>query len=179
MECVGRVLKETGLKIVPYEDCHADAVTSLVLGIQNGEAKIGLTLEEQPDLQDIGGYFLSDGGGFWVALREDGDGVDDGAVIGCIGLQKRENGCGILKKFFVAKPFRGRESGVAAALFKALMDHAARCRMKALVLDTPSVATRSHGFYRRAGFVRVTGEDLPVAYDFPDRDSLLFMKVLD
>ena len=93
-------------------------------------------------------------------------------------MQKRENGCGILKKFFVAKPFRGRESGVAAGLFRVLMDHARRCGMKALVLDTPSVATRSHGFYRRVGFMEVTKEALPVEYEYPDRDSLLFMKFL-
>jgi len=42
------------------------------------------------------------------------------------------------------------------------------------VLDTPSVATRSHAFYKRMGFKQISEADLPVQYDYPNRNSLFF-----
>jgi len=42
------------------------------------------------------------------------------------------------------------------------------------VLDTPSAATRSHGFYRSVGFVQIERSELPMRYDFPERDTLFF-----
>jgi predicted N-acetyltransferase YhbS len=44
-----------------------------------------------------------------------------------------------------------------------------------VILDTPSVATRAQQFYRRAGFVQITREQLPIPYEYPDRDSVLFL----
>jgi salicylate hydroxylase len=44
-----------------------------------------------------------------------------------------------------------------------------------VLLDTPAVATRAQQFYRRAGFEQITREQLPVPYEYPDRDSLLFL----
>jgi hypothetical protein len=43
-----------------------------------------------------------------------------------------------------------------------------------IVLDTPSVAMRSHRFYERNGFSRAAAADLPPAYAYPDRDSILY-----
>jgi predicted N-acetyltransferase YhbS len=54
------------------------------------------------------------------------------------------------------------------------MSHAGRNGITTIVLDTPSVSVRSHQFYKRQGFVQVTAADLPVRYDFPDRNSLFF-----
>lgn len=145
---------------------------ALVLSIQNDEAGVGLTLADQPDMEDIDGYYSANGGGFWVALD------DEGRVIGTLGLQVRENACGVMKKFFVAQAFRGREFGVSGALFDRLMVWAAKKGLTSVVLDTPGVATRSHAFYRRMGFVEIVRDELPVDYVFPDRESLLFMKAL-
>jgi N-acetylglutamate synthase-like GNAT family acetyltransferase len=47
-----------------------------------------------------------------------------------------------------------------------------------IFLDTPSAATRSHGFYRRAGFQVIDRSGLPEGYRFPDRDSLVFRLTL-
>lgn len=158
------------LKFVFYENMYRDEVISLVLSIQNDEAKVGLTLSDQPDLADIDAHYGACGGGFWLALDE------DGRVVGTLGLQVRERACGVLKKFFVAKAVRGREFGVSAGLFDCLMACANENGLKSIVLDSPGVATRSHAFYRRMGFVEIVQDDLPIEYVFPDRDSLLFMK---
>ena len=47
-----------------------------------------------------------------------------------------------------------------------------------MIHDTPSVATRSHAYYRKAGFRQITAAELPVPYRYPDRDSLLFLLAL-
>lgn len=173
MEKDEETLKGGGfLKIVSYENVYRDQVIALVLSIENDEAKVGLTLADQPDLEDIDTHYGATGGGFWVAI--DGE----NRVIGTLGLQVREKACGVMKKFFVAKGFRGKEYGVSAGLFARLMDCAAENGLESLVLDTPGVATRSHAFYRRMGFVEITRDELPIDYVFPDRDSLLFLKTL-
>ena len=160
------------MNIVSYSDGFKDQVISLVLSIQNGEAGVGLTLDDQPDLSNIKSHYFTQGGGFWLALDE------KDRVIGTLGLQVRENACGVMKKFFVAKSVRGKEYGVSGRLFDCLMDCAIRNGLRSIVLDTPAVATRSHGFYRQMGFVEISGDELPIDYVFPDRDSLLFLKIL-
>lgn len=154
------------MEIRTYEERWHGEVTDLVLSIQNGEYGIDLPLGEQPDLMDIEGSF-SDGGRFWVALEE-------GHVVGCIGLMRKTPTGGVLKKLFVDPRMRGRHVGLA--LYEALERFCHDEGIACLVLDTPSVATRSHRFYRRAGFVEITPDELPFPYTYPDRDSLLFMR---
>ncbi|MBQ3405609.1 MAG: GNAT family N-acetyltransferase, partial [Oscillospiraceae bacterium] len=145
---------------------YDDQIIELILGIQNGETDLKLTLEEQPELADVAGYFQKGGGEFWIALEGD-------EVIGTIALMLRENACAVLKKFFVAAPYRSKKIGLA--LYSALLDYARTRQVRHIILDTPSVARASHRFYDRAGFRRVTASDLPVVYTFPDRDSILYM----
>ena len=44
-----------------------------------------------------------------------------------------------------------------------------------IILDTPSVAVKSHAFYDKSGFRRIIKAELPIEYHYPDRDSLLYM----
>ena len=41
------------MKIETYSGKYDEQIVSLILNIQNNEAKIGLPLQEQPDLLDI------------------------------------------------------------------------------------------------------------------------------
>ena len=99
--------------------------------------------------------------------------------MGTIGLQLASAEVGVLKKFFVDAAFRGQQNGPAAQLYAALIGHAQASGVRTIVLDTPAVATRSHAFYTKAGFRQVDKADLPVQYDYPDRNSLLFRLDLD
>lgn len=56
------------LKIVSYEGAYRDQVIALVLSIQNDEAGVGLTFDDQPDLLEIDVHYRVNGGGFWLAL---------------------------------------------------------------------------------------------------------------
>ena len=145
-----------------------DAIIDLILGIQNGEFNLNLTLTEQADLLDIAAHYFADGGGFWVATTQGGE------IVGSIGLMKKSGRCAVLKKFFLKPEFRGKASGYAAALFNAVVAFAKGQGIAQIILDTPSVAVRSHRFYRSVGFQLIDPAQLPISYAYPDRDSLLF-----
>ena len=82
------------MKIEPYSGKYDNEIILLILSIQNDEAEIGLSLQEQPDLLDIHRSYQQNGGEFWIALS-------DGRVVGTIGLMLKENHCAVMKKFFV------------------------------------------------------------------------------
>lgn len=149
-----------------YNGCFDDEIISLILSIQNQEAKINLSLEEQPDLRNIKKFYQDAGGEFWVALY-------NGRVIGTIGIMPKGNNCAVLKKFFVDAEYRSQKVGLR--LYLTLIEYARKNNVKTIILDTPSVAKASHRFYERAGFRRISKEQLPVEYTYPDRDSLLYM----
>ena len=154
------------MNIETYKGKYDDEIISLILDIQNNEAKINLSLQEQPDLIDISRFYQQDGGEFWIALSDE-------KVVGTIGLMLKENQCAILKKFFVHKDFRSKKVGLS--LYNALLKYAKEIDIQHIILDTPSVATASHRFYERAGFHIISMEELPIPYTYPDRDSILYM----
>ncbi len=151
-----------------YRDADRQAVIELVLGIQNNEFGLHLSIDDQRDLLDVPGYYLEAGGGFWVAVSGDGE------VIGTIGLLRLNDSTAVMKKFFVAARHRGRQHGHSQQLFAEFLSFARSQQIRQIVLDTPAAATRSHQFYRSAGFREIPRSALPVRYDFPERDTLFF-----
>ena len=154
------------IEIKTYSGTHDKEIISFILGIQNREAKINLSLEEQPDLKDISASYQKTGGEFWLAY-------DNNHVIGTIGLLYKDNNCGILKKFFVFSLYRSQKIGLK--LYQKLLMFAQEKGVKHIILDTPSVAVVSHRFYERAGFKKISKDELPVDYTYPDRNSFLYM----
>lgn len=152
--------------ILPYNDHYRDAVIALILHIQNDEAGVSLTLDDQPDLLHITDSYTAAGGGFWLATEDD-------VPVGTIGIMNAGNGNAVLKKFFVRAD--QRRQGVGPALYETAMSFVQSRHFRRVLLDTPSVAKASHRFYERAGFVRIAKDALPFAYTYPDRDSLLYL----
>lgn len=91
------------MHIETYSGKYDKEIVLLILDIQNNEAKIGLTLIEQPDLLDIEASYRQNAGEFWLALS-------DGNVIGTLGLMMKERNCAVMKKFFVKKSSVRRKS---------------------------------------------------------------------
>lgn len=154
--------------ITTYDDKYKEEVIKLILYVQNVEYEVGISIEEQPDILDIQSNYIKDNGNFWVALN------DKEEVVGSIGLQKKTNEVAVLKKFFVYKDYRGKEIGIGTGLYEALLNFAKIQGFSKLILDTPSKAIRSHGFYKKVGFKEINKGDLPIQYDYSDRDSLIF-----
>lgn len=57
------------MEIIKYQDAYKQQVIDLILHIQNSEAKINLTIEEQPDLLNVPLYYEKNGGAFPVAVE--------------------------------------------------------------------------------------------------------------
>lgn len=54
------------MEIITYQDKYKQQIIELILHIQNCEAKINLSVEEQPDLLDIPYYYQKNGGEFFI-----------------------------------------------------------------------------------------------------------------
>lgn len=120
-------------------------------------------------MNNIEDYYQNSGGEFFIAINDNDD------VVGTIGLMNKGTECGILKKFFVLPEYRGRELGISTKLFDNLVNKAKELGMTMIVLDSPSNCHRAYGFYEKHGFKMITKEELPVQYDYPERDSNLFL----
>ena len=99
------------LQIKLYSAEYKDAISHLIINIQRGEFGIAITLEQQPDLQTIPEIYQKGNGNFWVALM-------NGNVVGTIALIDIGQSQLALRKMFVVEKFRGKEFGIAQALFK-------------------------------------------------------------
>ena len=154
------------IEIIRYCEKYKQQIIDLILHIQNAEAGIDLNLQEQPDLMNIPFYYEKNGGEFWIA-------VDNDTVVGTIGLMNYGNGNGVLKKFFVRADWRNRKIGLS--LYQTFLKEAQAGGYRQIILDTPSVAKASHHFYQRAGFMRISKNELPFPYEYPDRNSLLYL----
>lgn len=150
-------------EIVDYRGGRDADVAALILSVQRDDVGVYVPIEEQPELLDIGGAYRE--GGFWIAVAES-------QIVGTIGMV-RYGSVGVLKKLFVRQDYRAA-IGTADALYSQVIAWSITQGLDAIILDTPSVATRSHAFYRRRGFQVVDRAELPNGYSFPDRGSLIF-----
>lgn len=73
-----------------------------------------------------------------------------GVAVGCGGLRVLEPGSGEIKRMYVEPPARG--TGVAAALLRALEDHARDLGIARLLLETGTGQPDAIRFYRREGY---------------------------
>ena len=154
------------MEIMTYQEKYKDQIINLILDIQNNEAKINLSLDEQPDLKDITSCYENGGGEFWIA-------VDDGTVIGTLALMNKGNGNAVLKKAFVRSDHR--KKGVLSRLYDELLAFANSKDIHTFIFDTPSVATDCHHFFEKRGYRRIAKDELPFEYHYPDRDSYVYM----
>ena len=88
-----------------YKDEYRQQVSDLILDIQCNEFGVPITLDEQPDLKDIPGFYQKVNGNFWIV-------INDNLVVGTIALLDTGNSQGALRKMFVHKAYRGKEFGV-------------------------------------------------------------------
>lgn len=145
------------VEVVPFAPEHAGGVVAVILPIQQLEFEIPITLDQQPDLHDIPGFYRRGRGNFWVAL-------DGGAVVGSVGLLDIGDGEAALRKMFVRATHRGPTHGVAKRLLDALL---AWCRAHALrdvYLGTTAKFLAAHRFYEKSGFREIARAELPASF---------------
>lgn len=142
------------VRIIPFATEHTSGVISLILPIQQSEFEIQITLEDQPDLQDIPNFYRTGVGNFWVAL-------DGPTVVGSVALLDIGNRQAALRKMFVAASHRGPEHGVAKQLLGALVQWSRTHGVEQIFLGTTSKFLAAHRFYEKNGFREVQCAELP------------------
>src|SRR3954469_5197389 len=117
------------IEVVPFSRSHQAGVIDVILSIQRDEFGVPITVEEQPDLLDIPGFYQQGKGNFWVAIAE-------GQVVGTIALHDIGSQQGALRKMFVKPGYRGKEHGVAQRLLEELILSATAAGIRDLFLGT-------------------------------------------
>jgi N-acetylglutamate synthase-like GNAT family acetyltransferase len=159
------------ITIGPHRAAERDAIAGLIVAIQRDEFGFDISLEDQPDLSDIAGFYDVAGGTFLVA--RDGD-----RVVGTIALKDLGNGAGALRKMFVESPYRGGTSDVAGRLLAALVAHALAHGLDTIALGTTERFLAAHRFYEKHGFERIDADVLPAGFPRMTLDSRFYRRRL-
>jgi N-acetylglutamate synthase-like GNAT family acetyltransferase len=152
-----------------FQSKDQEELKAFVLHIQNNEFGLDFSETDQPDLLDTKSFYKN--GGFWTAKLQD-------QLVGTIGLQKLDDSNAVLRKMFLKKEVRGSQLNIAQKLVDTLLDCAKKKDFKTIWLDTPAVATASHRFYERNGFVETDHQNLPKGYQFIDKNSKIYKLIL-
>ncbi|MFH1787066.1 MAG: GNAT family N-acetyltransferase [archaeon] len=107
-------LKNDEITIDTYKDKYHTEIINLILGIQQNEFHVPISLQDQPDLINIPKFYQTRNGQFWVALYNN-------RVVGTLGLLDIGNRQGVLRKMFVETSFRGSQIGTAKILLNELI----------------------------------------------------------
>lgn len=159
-------------QIKPYTADYQSQMIALILGIQQGEFGIPITVADQPDLLIIETFYQTNRGDFWCALTETGQ------VVGTIALIDVGKDFGTIRKMFVHTDYRGRELAVATRLLQTLEAHALAGGMKTLYLGTLDILVAAQRFYAKNGYALVDANDLPATFPRMSLDNLFFCKTL-
>lgn len=159
------------LHIAPFSSHHAAGVVSLILPIQQAEFQIPVTLDAQPDLQDIPNFYQQGNGNFWVALHEE-------QVIGTTALLDIGNRQCALRKMFVAAEFRGREHGIAVRLLETLISWSRARDVREIYLGTTAQFLAAHRFYEKHEFQEIARIELPERFPVMAVDTKFYRRAL-
>ena len=159
------------IEISPFALQHAKGVVDVILPIQRLEFDIPISLEAQPDLQDIPGFYQKGLGNFWVAL-------DNGAVVGTVALVDIGGNQVALRKMFVSAAYRGAEHGVAKRLLDTLLQWCVERGVKEIFLGTTSKFLAAHRFYEKNAFTEIDRSELPAAFPLMVVDTKFYTRVL-
>jgi len=145
------------IEIAPFAPSHSAGVVAMILPIQRSEFGISITLDGQPDLQNISGFYQQDAGNFWVAL-------DNEKIVGTVALLDIGNRQAALRKMFVSAEYRGPKYGIAKQLLTTVIDWSHAREVQDIYLGTTAKFLAAHRFYEKNGFVEVARADLPPSF---------------
>jgi N-acetylglutamate synthase-like GNAT family acetyltransferase len=159
------------ITIVLFAPQHSAGVLELILPIQQQEFGIPVTLQAQPDLLDIPGFYQRGAGNFWAAL-------DGNEVVGTIALLDIGNGQAALRKMFVRAEYRGRTHAVAQRLLETLLAWSTGHDLREIILGTTGQFLAAHRFYEKNGFREIAKAQLPPAFPVMAVDTKFYTRAL-
>ncbi|MFD1887745.1 GNAT family N-acetyltransferase [Paenibacillus wenxiniae] len=142
-------------------------IADMIVHIQQEEYGIPITREQQPDLQDIAGFYQHGSGNFWLACVEE-------RVVGTIALLDIGNRQVALRKMFVHHEYRGKTWGVSHQLLEQAIIWARQQGMTDIYLGTTPQFKAAHRFYEKNGFVEVDQQELPASFPVMQVDKKFY-----
>jgi len=159
------------IEVVPFSIEHQAGVIDVILPIQQSEFGISITLEDQPDLCDIPGFYQRGSGNFWVALSGT-------RVVGTISLLDIGSAQGALRKMFVRAEYRGPNHQVARRLLETLIAWCHEKEVCEVFLGTTAKFVAAHRFYEKSGFAEIPKIDLPSAFPVMSVDTKFYVHII-
>jgi GNAT superfamily N-acetyltransferase len=151
------------IRIQTFSPSCQQEVIDLILSIQQNEFGVAITLEAQPDLKNIPGFYQRDAGNFWVAIIEN-------KIVGTIALLGIGNNRGALRKMFVHQRYRGKEWGVGQQLLNSLSKWSGQNNIKEILLGTTEKFIAAQRFYEKNGFEEIDKQLLPKEFPVMEVD---------
>ena len=105
--------------------------------------------------------------------------MHDGRLAGTIGIMPCGDDTAVLKKFFVYEKYQDEPHHMGQQLYAYFLEFAKEKGFKTIMPDTPFNTVRAHKFYERAGFEKVTEDELPIKFSHPYKDCGFFMLNLE
>ena len=159
------------MPIESFSPKWTQGVAGLIVPIQRVEFGIDITYHDQPDLQDITGFYQTGLGGFWLAIEAD-------KVVGTIALKDIGEGMAAVRKLFVASTHRGSDKGLAKALLQTLISHAQMFGLTTLYLGTTADFKAAHRFYEKHDFNVMDPAKLPQSFPRMAVDTRFYERLL-
>ncbi len=157
------------ITISEFTGIYKSQVAELIAGIQQNEFHIPITIEQQPDLNDIPGFYQQANGNFWIAMA-------DNRVIGTIALLDIGNKQGALRKMFVNAEYRGKQYGTGQMLLDSLFAYAQDKGFREILLGTTEKFIAAHRFYEKNNFIEINKTYLPKAFPVMQVDTKFYRK---
>jgi N-acetylglutamate synthase-like GNAT family acetyltransferase len=151
-----------------YHEKYKNEIIEFICNIQANEFGISITIKDQPDLQNIKQFYQKGKGNFWVVIV-------DNHVVGTVALIDIGNSQVALRKMFVAKEFRGLESGIAKKLLNTCIAWCQKHHINEIFLGTTDVFLAAHRFYEKSGFQVITKNDLPENFPIMKIDTKFYV----
>lgn len=160
------------VRIERYDDKYRQGMVELILDIQQSEFNLPIELGDQPDLLEVNKFYFRNKGAFWLAMDEE-------RVVGTIALIDIGNRQSALRKMFVHKAYRGKETALAQKLINTLFDCCAQSGIEEIYLGTIDTMSAAHRFYEKNGFVEIEKLALPPSFPVVRVDNKFFMRRLN
>jgi len=158
---------ENSLTIKPIFNNYCDQVIDIIKTIQQGEFNLTITIDQQPDLQDLETNYHQNGGNFWGAFLGE-------ELVGTIALISCGHHTGCIRKMFVKKEYRGKEFGTAQQLLEVLLQYSRDKQIIHLYLGTVHQLKAAHRFYERNDFSTIDVNDLPTYFPLMKTDNMFY-----
>ncbi len=150
-----------------YKKEYSAEVIDLILNIQQNEFGVPVTLADQPDLLNVENFYCRDNGNFWIA-------TENGKLIGTIALIDIGNRQSALRKMFVHKDYRGKETGAGQQLLDYVINWCKQKGIDEIYLGTFDKLKAAQRFYLKNRFIEVEKQMLPPAFPIMQVDNMFF-----